>query len=300
MGSQVGWVKAGQPLQWPVRCPAMQTVSSASQPALAPVSPQLVEAFARDGVVLVRGAFDPDEIALAERAIEQVLANPSRLAQVASGTDDPGRFTEDFCRWTEIPEIEELARHSRVPVIAAALLATPRVRLYHDHILVKEGGTAQRTPWHQDQPYYNVDGRGVSAWIPVDPVPVAGCLELLAGSHTGPWLMPRTFLTGEAKWFPEGSLAELPDVEADRDAFDIRAYEMEPGDAIFFDFLTVHGAPGFPFSGRRRVLSLRYLSDDARHAPRRWRTSPPFEDLAEELADGAGMDHPLFPVVWPR
>src|SRR3954469_7515000 len=260
----------------------------------------LAEAFARDGVVCVRGALDPAEVAVAAEAIETVLAQPSPLAQVASGQDDPGRFFEDFCRWTEVDAIARLARDSRVPSIAAALLATPEVRLYHDHVLVKEGGTAQRTPWHQDQPYYNVDGRGVSAWIPVDPVPEAGSLELLAGSHAGPWLMPRTFLTGEAKWFPDGSLAELPDIEADRAAFDLRQYELEPGDAVFFDFLTVHGAPGFPFSGRRRVLSLRYLSADARHAPRRWRTSPPFEGLADELPDGAELAHPLFPVVWPR
>ena len=260
----------------------------------------LADAFARDGVVCVRGVLDPHEVTLAAEAIETVLARPSSLAQVASGAEDPGRFFEDFCRWTEVDAIGRLARDSRVPAVAAALLATPQVRLYHDHVLVKEGGTAQRTPWHQDQPYYNVDGRGVSAWIPVDPVPEAGSLELLAGSHAGPWLMPRTFLTGEAKWFPEGSLAELPDIEADRDAFDLRRYDLQPGDAVFFDFLTVHGAPGFPFAGRRRVLSLRYLSADARHAPRRWRTSPPFEGLVDELPDGAELDHPLFPVVWPR
>jgi ectoine hydroxylase-related dioxygenase (phytanoyl-CoA dioxygenase family) len=112
--------------------------------------------------------------------------------------------------------------------------------------------------------------------------------------------MPRTFLRGEARWFPEGSLAELPDIEADRGAFDIRRFDLAPGDAIFFDFLTVHGAPGFPYPGRRRVLSLRYLSAGARHAPRRWRTSPPFEGLDGELATGATMDHPLFPVAWPR
>jgi hypothetical protein len=47
------------------------------------------------------------------------------------------------------------------------------------------------------------------------------------------------------------------------------------------------------------VLSLRYLSARARHAPRTWRTSPPFDGLARELAAGAAMDHPLFPVVWP-
>ena len=264
-----------------------------------PGAAELAEAFARDGVVCVRAALDPGEVAVAARGIEAVLASPGPLTLVASAADDPGRFTEDFCRWQEVGEIEHLARHSRIPRIAAALMRTPRVRFYHDHVLVKEGGTSQRTPWHQDQPYYNVDGRGVSAWIPVDPVPLEGCLELVAGSHSGPWLMPRTFLSGEARWFPEGSLAELPDIDADRDAYDIRRFELAPGDAVFFDFLTVHGAPGFPFPGARRVLSLRYLSAGVTFAPRRWRTSPPFDGLDRELAAGSGPDHPLFPVVWP-
>jgi ectoine hydroxylase-related dioxygenase (phytanoyl-CoA dioxygenase family) len=110
--------------------------------------------------------------------------------------------------------------------------------------------------------------------------------------------MPRTFLTRQARWFPEGSLAELPDIDAGPAAFDIRRYALAPGDAIFFDFLTVHGAPGFPYPSRRRVLSLRYLAEDARHAPRPWRTSPPFDGLQAELPAGAAMDHPLFPVVW--
>jgi len=264
-----------------------------------PAAAALAEAYARDGVVCVRSALDPGQVEAAARGIDAVLAGPGPLALVASGDGDPGRFTEDFCRWQEIPQIAELARHSRVPGIAATLMPTPRARFYHDHVLVKEGGTNQRTPWHQDQPYYNVDGRGVSAWIPVDPVPLEGCLELVAGTHNGPWLMPRTFLSREARWFPEGSLAELPDIDADRDAYDIRRFELAPGDAIFFDFLTVHGAPGFPYQGRRRVLSLRYLSAGATFAPRNWRTSPPFEGLEGELAAGAELDHPLFPVVWP-
>jgi ectoine hydroxylase-related dioxygenase (phytanoyl-CoA dioxygenase family) len=256
-------------------------------------------AFAQDGVACVRQVLSAAEVTAAAEAIDAVLARPGELAQVASGADDPGAFAEDFCRWQEIPQIEQLARHSQVPVVAAALLATPQLRFYHDHVLVKEGGTAQRTPWHQDQPYYNVDGHGVSAWIAVDPVPEDGSLELLAGSHRGPWLMPRTFLTKQARWFPDGSLAELPDIDASPGAFDIRRFALQPGDAIFFHFLTVHGAPGFPYQSRRRVLSLRYLADDARHAPRPWRTSPPFDDLQAELPAGATMDHPLFPVVWP-
>jgi len=135
-------------------------------------------------------------------------------------------------------------------------MAAPPVRFSHDHVLVKEGGTAQRTPWHQDQPCYNVGGRGVSAWIAVDPVPEGGSLELAAGSQRGPRLMPRTFLRREARWFPGGSLAELPDTGAGPAASGIRRSAPQPGDAIFSDFLTVHGAPGFPYPGRRRILSL--------------------------------------------
>ena len=261
-----------------------------------------IEAYHRDGVLVVRGVLSPEEVELAREGIEAVLREGGMLTQVASGIDDPGRFVEDFRRWQQIPQIERLALHSDVPRYATELLArwTPEaepVRFYHDHVLVKEGGTKQRTPWHQDQPYYNVDGHGTSAWIPVDPVPLAGCLELVAGSHDGPWKMPRTFLDGKAKWFPEGALEELPDIDEARDAYDIRAADLAPGDAIFFDFLTIHGAPGFPFQGRRRVLSLRYLAGDATHAPRDWVTSPPFDELVGVIPPGAPMDDPLFPTV---
>src|SRR5579872_315903 len=126
---------------------------------------EMLAGYAADGVVLVRGALDPDELVAARSAIENVIGDPGPLAKVASGADDPGWFFEDFCRWREIDAIEELARFSEIPRLAAELMATDEVRLYHDHVLVKEGGTRQRTPWHQDQPYYNVDGRGVSAWI---------------------------------------------------------------------------------------------------------------------------------------
>jgi hypothetical protein len=46
---------------------------------------------------------------------------------------------------------------------------------------------------------------------------------------------------------------------------------------------------------RRRVFSVRFLGDDMRHAPRRWKTSPDFPGLADRLPAGAAMDHPLFP-----
>jgi ectoine hydroxylase-related dioxygenase (phytanoyl-CoA dioxygenase family) len=265
------------------------------------VDSSLQEAFRRDGSVCVRQAFSAEEIALVQAAIEENLAAPSDRALVASRPDDPGRFFEDFCNWQRLPGIDEIMRTSSAAAIAGELMGSEQVRFYHDHVLVKEPGTTQRTPWHQDQPYYNVEGtQTCSVWLPVDPVSRAATLEFVAGSHLGPWLMPRTFMDNQAKWFPDGALDELPDIEADRSAFEIIGWELEPGDAVFFNMLTLHCAGGVEGARRRRVLSLRYLGDDVTHAPRAWRTSPDFPGLAEELPAGVPLDHPLFPVVWAR
>jgi ectoine hydroxylase-related dioxygenase (phytanoyl-CoA dioxygenase family) len=267
---------------------------------MAMVDDAAVEAFARDGVVVVRGVVTPAEIDLLVAGVDKVLASPSPRSNLASSPGDPGCFVEDFCRWQDVPEIAQVALESALPEAAATLMDSVSARFYHDHVLVKEAGTTQRTPWHQDQPYYNVTGRGISAWVPIDPVPKGGSPEFWAGSHLGPWRMPRTFLDQQAKWFPEGSLVEIPDIEGDRSAYDIRQWQLSPGDALFFSFQSVHSAPGFPFDHGRRVVAFRYLSAEARHAVRPWPTSPEFAGLADELEDGAPMDHPLFPLAWPR
>lgn len=252
--------------------------------------------FWRDGAVRVRGAFGPEWVALAAEAIEANLADLSPYAKRASAAED-GAFVEDFCNWQRIPALERFVRASPAACIASELLGVERVRLYHDHVLVKEPGTTQRTPWHQDLPYYNVDGRqNISMWFPVDPVPVESTLRFVRGSHLGPWYMPRSFLDGQAKWFADGSLAELPAIDDDPERFAVLEWALEPGDAVFFHMLTLHSAGGAGV-GRRRVLSVRFLGDDMVHAPRRWATSPPFPGLEDELPAGARMDHAMFPFV---
>jgi ectoine hydroxylase-related dioxygenase (phytanoyl-CoA dioxygenase family) len=256
-------------------------------------------AFERDGAVCLRGLFTSSELEAAAQGIEHNLRTPSEFARVASAADDPGFFFQDFCNWERIPEYRDLIFKSAAASAAAQLTGASVVRLYHDHLLVKEPRTRQRTPWHQDQPYYNIDGNmSASMWLPIDPVPRESSIEFIAGSHRGPWRMPRSFLDNEARWFPEGTLTELPDIEADRAAYSIVGWALEPGDAVFFHMLALHGAPGVSGSGRRRVLSVRFIGDDIRHAPRRWRTSPPFLGLADRLPAGAAMDDPLFPVLW--
>lgn len=262
------------------------------------VTDETVADFARDGAVCLRQLLTPDEVALLRSGIDANLAVPSPRAKVASRPDDPGRFFEDFCNWQDIPAFGRFIAETPVAWAAQRLMQSATVRLYHDHVLVKEPGTRQRTPWHQDQPYYNIDGsQNVSLWIPVDPVAREATLEFVAGSHLGPWRMPRTFMDQQARWFPEGSLAELPDIEADRAAFPILGWEIAPGDVVCFHMLALHASGGVPGPQRRRVFSVRFLGDDTRHAPRAWKTSPDFPGLADTLPAGAPMAHPLFPLL---
>lgn len=266
--------------------------------ARAAVTPGVIEAYRRDGAVVLRGILDASEVATLQRGIDANLAAPSPRAIVASRPDDPGRFVEDFCNWPHNADYRRTAFETPLAHAAQRLMGSSTVRLYHDHMLTKEPGTRAPTPWHQDQPYYNVEGfQNTSFWIPVDPVRRHSTLEFLAGSHRGPWLMPRTFMTNEARWFPEGSLAELPDIEADRSAFPIIGWALEPSDLVAFHMLTLHASAGVDGDRRRRVFSLRFLGDDMRHAPRRWKTSPDFPGLAGELPAGAPMNHPLFPLL---
>ena len=258
-----------------------------------------VEAFQRDGAVCIRQLFSAAEMALLRAGIDANLAHLSPRAKVASGADDPGYFVEDFCNWQENPDYRRFIFESKLAETAGRLMRSQSARLYHDHMLTKEPGTRQPTPWHQDQPYYNVEGRQNSSfWIPVDPVQRESTLEFVGGSHRGPWLMPRSFMERQAKWFPEGSLADLPDIEARRGDFPILGWELQPGDAVCFHMLTLHASRGVPGPHRRRVFSVRFLGDDMTHSPRRWRTSPEFPGLADELPPGAPMTHPLFPLLW--
>ncbi len=265
------------------------------------ISQNQIDEFEQNGAICIRGLLTVEQIELLRQGIEVNLKELSSRAKVASEPDDPGMFVEDFCNWQQNQFYEQFIFNSGVGMVAGLLMQSRVARLYHDHLLVKESSTRQGTPWHQDQPYYNVDGKqNCSMWIPVDPISRHSTLEFIAGSHKGPWIMPRSFRDNQAKWFPEGSLAELPDIENNREKFSILAWAVEPGDVVCFHMLTLHAAGGVDHGRRRRVFSIRFLGDDAVHAPRPWKTSPDFEGLENELPAGAPLDHPLFPVLWSR
>jgi hypothetical protein len=62
-------------------------------------------------------------------------------------------FLQLFNLWREDEVVKELIFSKRLAKIAADLMETDGVRIYHDQALFKEGGGGI-TPWHADQYYW--------------------------------------------------------------------------------------------------------------------------------------------------
>jgi ectoine hydroxylase-related dioxygenase (phytanoyl-CoA dioxygenase family) len=259
-----------------------------------------VETFKRDGVVLLEGVFD-DWIETLRVGVDTNMANPGPFGRDYLNDGQAGRFFGDYCNWNRIDEYRQFMFDSPAPAIAAELMHSNSVRIFHEHVLVKEPGTNSITPWHHDQPYYCVDGSQVcSLWIPLDPVAIETCPQFVAGSHDwGRWFLPRKF-SGIDYDHDDARLEPVPDIDADRDQYDIRSWSLKPGDAIAFHFLTIHGAPANLSNQRRRGFAARWLGDDTTYAKRSGEISPPFPGLDERLRPGDPLATDEFPLVFPR
>lgn len=259
------------------------------------IGQQEIAAFRRDGVIVLRGVFR-DWIAPLRDGFEQVLAAPGPFAIENVGNNERGRFFEDYCNWQRIEPFSRFIHQSPAAALAGQLMGARQVQIFHEHILVKEPGTAKATPWHQDIPYYCVDGaQTASYWIPLDPVTQDNTLRVVLGSHRWPKLVrPKRWASNENFFAGDDDYMEMPDVEDG--SYTILAPELEPGDAVLFDFRTVHGAAGNQGGNRRRAFSARFLGDDVCYAERPGRTSPPFPGINQR--HGERLREDWFPVVW--
>ena len=141
-----------------------------------------VAGYQRDGVGVLRGLFAGDWLDVLRDGVERNLAEPGPYA--GEHGEGQGRFFDDYCNWERIPEYRAFVYESLAAAVATAVMQSPSAQFFHEHVLVKEPGTAKHTPWHQDAPYYCADGRQtVSFWIPLDPVPRDVCPEFIAGWH---------------------------------------------------------------------------------------------------------------------
>ncbi len=269
--------------------------------------------FQERGVIMLPGALDATTLALAEKCFEWTLSHPGPGAgAVLQGT--PGTFYQDQANPDAFPAYRELLLKTNLADIAAALFSGTDVWLMYEQIWLKDGDATRRTPWHQDLPYLPVDGNDLAVmWIPLDAVEQSCSLEFVPASHRGPLYNPSAFnpddvsknLFDPAQWPP------LPDIDANRDAFAIESWAMQPGDVIVFHPAMLHGgAPTRP-GVRRRTLSLRFFGEDARCAARPHDGMADVDGLKHDdggrhalkkmalAAPGSPFRHPDFPHLRP-
>ncbi len=257
------------------------------------ITQDMIAAYQRDGAVLIKGLW-ADWVDTLRAGIARNMAEPSEYAAENLKPGEAGRFFDDYCNWTRIPEFEQVIHQSDVAEVAAQLMQSPYVQLFHDHVLVKEPGTSKPTPWHQDGPYYFVEGRqNVSFWSPLDPVREAS-LRCVAGSHLWPREVLPTRWVAETSFYPDPD-RYMPVPDPDAEGMQVLEWQMEPGDAVAFNYRTLHGARGNNATTRRRAFSLRLVGDDARYVERPGRTSPPYP--GHDMQAGQRLRADWFPVL---
>jgi len=192
-----------------------------------------------------------------------------------------------------------------LPELVAQLTGSTKVNYYADQVFLKEPGSQIRTPFHQDQPYFLVDGPVAVCWVPIDVVGLDnGPMGYVRGSHR--WnkvFKPSDFVT-DTGTFPEengvehGDLEQMPAISAAE--HDLVYFEAEPGDVIVHHWATIHGAAGnVSTTATRRAASVRYAHGDSRYYQRT--SSPEPFRFTTGLVSGDPLEtSDRFPIVWPR
>jgi ectoine hydroxylase-related dioxygenase (phytanoyl-CoA dioxygenase family) len=271
------------------------------------VCAKAAEDLARDGAVVLRSALPENWVVRLREAIESELKSPSPTASEFGGAG--GRFYGDLFLWLRNPEFRAVAQDSPLPELAAALMHTRTVHLFYDQLFVKEPGSAEPTPWHQDLPYWPISGEQVlSIWIPVDrATPESGVVTYVQGSHRwGRAFRPQAFgKSGNAGAYRDSIFEPMPDIDGERERYTFLNWSLDPGDVLVHLGLAIHGATGNHSSSvRRRALAIRYTGDDVRYAPRP-NTFMDIEAVRRHvpvpgIPAGSPLSGSLFPQVWPR
>ncbi len=235
-------------------------------------------AFARDGFVIKRGYFAPDEVELMRTMIE---TDPAIRRNVLKIADSEGGSTA-LALWNHPGNdvFGAVARSQRVAGGAAALLGG-EVYHYHSKLTMKMPGHGGRWEWHQDYGYWYQNGclfpDMLSVGIAVDPQTRAnGCMQMLKGSQ----LMGRI----EHGRVAGQTGADVERVEHAIERLELVHCEMAPGDAVFFHANTLHASAANTSDQPRRLLICCY--NKATNNPFKAHHHPQYTKL-EKLPDTA-------------
>jgi len=262
-----------------------------------------IERFRRDGVFLFRNALNSTELRTALSAWHWSVEHPGPSASgLVPGSDDA---FQDLCNPLASAMYERVIHETPLASIAHQLWGGSAVWFLYEQVFHKRAAHVPRTPWHQDTSYWSIRGSHlISFWISFESIPAISALEFVRGSHLGPLYNTSRFDAGDAT-LPlfevatdhPGYLPPLPDIDANREQYDIVAFTTDPGDVIAFHASTLHGGGATDSNTpKRRTLTLRYFGEDCRmaHGPG---PAGPFGHTTKHLAIGERLRHARFPKV---
>ena len=166
----------------------MPTVPSEVMNALAKpyrLTNEQIDFYQQNRYIKLKQVFDASTLSFFNDAISKRVALMNNEVKPLEERSTYGKaFLQLFNLWREDDVVKEFVFSKRLAKIAADLMQTDGVRIYHDQALFKEGGGGI-TPWHADQYYWPLEtDRTVTAWIPLQATPLElGPLEFSAGSH---------------------------------------------------------------------------------------------------------------------
>ena len=258
-----------------------------------------IAAYDEHGVVVARGLFPDHWLARMAAAVDHAIENPTPYG---AGVSMEGElFTGDLFLWKTYDEFRDWIYQSPAALIAAQVLRAKTVRHFYDQLFIKPAGCHVATPWHQDITFWPVDVESrqlCSIWITFDPVArETSGLEFVRGSHRWPQHY-KAVTPNYDSYMLDSNFDDPPDIEANRDQYDLYCPDMQAGDCLIFDPHVLHGSTGnYSTDAPRRAFSTRWAGDgvhmDLRHAtmPLLW---------THGLASGDLLSGPLFPQVLPR
>jgi len=214
-------------------------------------------------------------------------------ASIAERSTYGKAFLQLFNLWREDEVVKQLIFSKRLAKIAADLMQTQGIRLYHDQALFKEGGGGI-TPWHADQYYWPLEtDKTVTAWIPLQATPLQlGPLEFSAGSHQV--IEGRELEIGDESETAMQQRLRVTDFKHVIEPFDA-------GEISFHSGWVFHRAGANTTDQMRKVMTIIYMDRDMKlkqpennNQVNDWNTWCPGATVGEVI------DSPINPVLFSR
>jgi len=272
-----------------------------------------ISTYQHDGVVMLSAMFDTDWVDLLKKGLLANCENPTDRSRIWDRDSEGRTMFWDSQAWQTNSQYREFIFHSPAAQLAGCLMKSENINFFFDAVFVRSPGTQFSTPWHQDEPYWSVEGFDTcTLWMPLVPVKRENALAYVPGSHRQSSvfsqynfgeLNPDQKSNVDQVDFSAIAQAEFPDIEDNPDKFGVVSWDMEPGDCVVFNSRIMHGGSGKLDEDRElRVFTTKWLGDDVRIKFRECGMDPDHSVLMQQygLKSGDKPGTELYPQVWTR